>query len=1134
MDRQWCETVAEIIAVPADHVAARARHRSFTQLGGTSLACTELIAVAERRFGLRLDLGRLLSADALADVVAAASPVAPAPPVTAATRLRPPLDGQVAMLASEQLHGGTAYHLMFSGTSATVVDPVRVRRAIATLAARHEALRTSFTRSSGGQPRRVVHDGWVPPLVEHRLPYLADDQDLTNVVHHQLAATSPDLLRPYGAPPVGFVLSTTPDRPETVLTILIHHVLVDGWSIGLLWRQLVREYGQPSTESLAGPDPQAALAHAVGHLGSRADRARHRAAQLAGTPTTLELPQRRVRPQQFCPDATRLPFTLPARLRTACERTASDTGITRNSLLFAAWALTVARRCDVADLLLGLAAANRTSAALTDTVSLCTRVVPTRCVIRDDATVRTYLKSCAKAVAEAVSFADVPLDVLVTETGAGGDPGRNPLVQIAFAAHDGLIPDSVRSGDLKLRITEGHCGGTPFDALLYVRHWSAQPVLALEYAMATLAPDEAAGLVESFIATLEGLTAAPEADLGSVRGMSARQEALIRTWGTGPAIPEHAGLWQLFEATVAAHPSVPALRDDARSISYAELLSQVERLSSALVETGVREGDRVVVAVPPGLDEITAVLAAVRLGAAYVGVDADAPAAQRNAVLALAAPAAVVVNGTVRGFDGVSLVPVDAVGTAPLPPVPSPDPERVTYIAFTSGSTGQPKGVRVPERGVVRLVHQADYVRRGPGEVYLRLAPLAFDASTLEIFAPLTSGACLAAYPDELPTPSDLAEFLDRHGVSVAWLTAGLFRIVADNQPAAFAGLRQLLTGGDVVPAAQARTVLELCPGLRITNGYGPTENTTFTTVHHMDDPADVPDDIPIGRPIPGTQVAVLDHEGRPVPPGGVGELYVSGAGLALDYVRDPAATSAVFVEPASFVEPGSESVPRMYRTGDLVRWDRGVLRFLGRRDRQVKVAGHRVELAAVEQAVRSHPAVADAYVGTVGSGATLRVVAGVVAADRPGLVDELRAHVMRAQPRYAVPSQWAVVDALPVTANGKVDIAALSTATADGDAVAPPTHDTAPADPPPAASPEVREPGDIEQLVMEIWENVLGHDDFDSDDGFFDVGGTSLQLAVVCERLRSSLPQHRIRVVDLYRYPSAASLARHLQKVGT
>jgi amino acid adenylation domain-containing protein len=373
------------------------------------------------------------------------------------------------------------------------------------------------------------------------------------------------------------------------------------------------------------------------------------------------------------------------------------------------------------------------------------------------------------------------------------------------------------------------------------------------------------------------------------------------------------------------------------------------------------------------------------------------------------------------------------IGAAHVPTAAS-HPDRVAYIAFTSGSTGEPKGVVIPHRGVIRLVHDADYLMLGPDERVLRLSPLAFDASTFELWGALLSGATLEVCPPGLMSPAELGEFIEERRVTVAWLTAGLFRLVQELAPASLGTLRHLLSGGDVVPHEHVARALAEHPGLIITNGYGPTENTTFTTFHPVHRPEDVDGPLPIGAPVPGTRVYVLDRRGRLLAPGAVGELYTGGEGLAVGYVNDKEETDRCF---GLF----SPDVPeRIYRTGDLVRIDQGGrIRFLGRADHQVKIRGYRIELTAISDALAGCPEVEDTIVTVVdGTAADKRLLAAVRLAPGTTITPvDLRNRLAERFPSFMVPVLWAVVDRMPVTPNGKIDRRALAAVAAPATAFA-------------------------------------------------------------------------------------------------
>lgn len=479
----------------------------------------------------------------------------------------------------------------------------------------------------------------------------------------------------------------------------------------------------------------------------------------------------------------------------------------------------------------------------------------------------------------------------------------------------------------------------------------------------------------------------------------------------------------LFLEQVRCRPRQVAVRDADVELTYEQLAHAADDHARALWQAGVRSGDTVLVATRRSAAEVVALLAISRLGAAYAGFDDDAPQARLERIIARLAPAAAVVDSGTAGHQALrALTRVDSWRQGPpvlveLPERPA-DPRRTAYVAFTSGSTGEPKGVVVPHQAVTRLALTTELQPR-PGDRVLRMAPLAFDASTYELWAALLNGATLEVFAAKRPSVGRLDAFLAERGITVAWLTASLFRLVAGSRPQALRGLRRLLSGGEVVPHEAAARVLDLHRGLVITNGYGPTENTTFTTTHTVRSSTEIDGPLPIGRPIAGTRVFVLDRNARLVPPGATGELYAAGTGLADGYLGDEAETKSRF---GHFCPDVGE---RLYRTGDLVRLDQhGNLLFLGRVDRQIKLNGHRIEPEEISTLLGGHPGVRDAVVVVARPPNRDPQLVAAVVTDVPP--QSLRTYLAGLLPGYAVPARWVVVDEIPLTRNGKADEQAL------------------------------------------------------------------------------------------------------------
>jgi amino acid adenylation domain-containing protein len=566
---------------------------------------------------------------------------------------------------------------------------------------------------------------------------------------------------------------------------------------------------------------------------------------------------------------------------------------------------------------------------------------------------------------------------------------------------------------------------------------------------------------------------------------------------------------ELFAGRVRCTPAATALRFRGEEMTYWQLDLRAERLAHRLRAAGVGPESVVGVCFERSFEMIVALVGVLKAGAAYLPLDPAEPPVRLRFMLEQADVRVLLTHepvGDTLPNLGVTVLNVDSgevsVDTRPLPPSGSAD--GLAYVRYTSGSTGHPKGVAVPHRGVVRLVHDTDWLDFSPQETFLQLCALTFDPSELEIWGALLNGGCLVIHPPGPLSLPELAACLRSERITTLWLTAGLFHRMVDHHVDSLGGLRQLVAGGDVLSPAHVNRVRRAHPRVRMVNGYGPTENTCFTTAHTVT--RQVGTTVPIGTPIAGTRVYILDDDLRPVPDGEWGELYTGGAGLARGYVNRPALTARCFL-PDPFV-PGE----RMYRVGDVVRRTRGgVLEFRGRVDDQVKIAGYRIEPGEIVAVLTDQPGVAEAVVlarddVTPGEKVLVAYVATKLQAEDLALRQALRQRL----PRHLIPAAIVVMPEFPLTRAGKIDRAALPVPR-----LRPRGVDTAYETP-------------VEAKVAGVFADALAVERVGIHDNFFDIGGNSLIAVDILARLRDELsvdlPASRL----FFENPTVAGLAAY------
>ncbi|MDM0043202.1 amino acid adenylation domain-containing protein [Variovorax dokdonensis] len=638
-----------------------------------------------------------------------------------------------------------------------------------------------------------------------------------------------------------------------------------------------------------------------------------------------------------------------------------------------------------------------------------------------------------------------------------------------------------------------------------------------------------AAMAVSWLAAIDEVAAQlrdmPHADLSALASLTTadRLRQLEQFNAPLPALDETATVHGVFSQMVRQHADALAVIDGPLQWTYAELDRQASRIAAALMRDGVQHGERVGLLMERSAPAIAALLGILRAGACYVPIQPDFPAERiawmlRDAgVRTLLLPAQALAPDFLP--EGVRARPLDTlVADAPQHSAsePAASGDAGAYVMYTSGSTGQPKGIEILHSAILRLVIAPNFMRLHAGDRILHAAPLGFDASTLEIWGPLLTGGCCVVHGEKIPTAQGLQNTIATHRVRSAWLTAALFNAVVDDDPAHLQGLEQLLVGGEALSVPHVRRAQQALPHTTLINGYGPTECTTFAATLAIERPL-APDvrSIPIGRPINATVLRVLSRQLALLPSGMVGELCIGGHGLARGYLKRPELDQERFVADP-FGRPGE----RLYRTGDLARWlPDGTVEYLGRMDDQVKIRGHRIELGEIESCLLAHPAVRSAAViARADDAGQLRLIAYVVAKEQPASWSALREYLLQHLPEAFLPSALMWLDQLPVTTNGKLDRKALPE----------PTRNR-----PDLAQPYQEPRGATELRVCEAFGRVLGLDRVGRLDNFFDLGGDSLRVQRVLADLKKDHPAAAVSANLFFRQPTPQALAKALDASG-
>ncbi|MFC4047491.1 amino acid adenylation domain-containing protein [Dactylosporangium siamense] len=1081
---------------------------NFFELGGHSLLATQVVSRIRAAFGVEVSLVVLFDRPTVAALAAFLDAAAPGradaghtvPAITPADRSGPlPLSfAQQRLWFLHQLEPGSIeYNNAETIRLRGPLDAAALRAALDTVAERHEVLRTRLVTGPDGVPQQVVDPPGGVELIESDVSARPDPP---RAARDLLAA---DAGRPYDLArgPLVRARLVRLGADDHVFCLYLHHVVSDEWSALILRHELGAVY----EASRAGRSPALAPL-AVQYADFAAwQRSWLRGAvveeqiafwrdRLAGAPM-LELPLDRPRPPVRSSSAAAAEFAVPAAVADGLRSVARRSGATMFMTLLAAFTVVLSRHCGQDDVVVGTPIANRNHTETEGLVGFFVNSLVLRTDLSGDPTFAELVGRVRREALAGYAHQDVPFEQLVDVLETARDRSVAPLFQVMFGV------DRVGGGAGEARFTFPGLAGEPFplgtdearsDLTVALAEGADGISGSLLYRTDVFDHATVERLAEHLALILGTICAAPDQRLSELPSLPPAQwRQVVCDWNDTAAPAGPAAVPALVAARARTHPDAVAVVAGPAALTYAELDRRAARLAAYLRTLGVGPETVVGLCAERGLDPVVAILAVWRTGGAFLPLDPEYPV-ERLAFMLTDSRASVVVGSksALEHLPGgrTRLIALDspstaaAIEAAPEPPAPAPPhPDQLAYVIYTSGSTGRPKGVAVSHRGVTNLIlGQAPVFGVDQDATVLQFAALGFDAAVSEIAVTLAAGARLVvAGPDERADTAALGRLVRSSGVTVLTLPPSLLATLA---PAALDGVATLVVAGEAIGAGLAR---DWAGRVRLLNAYGPTETTVCASIGVCDAGADGAP--PIGRPIVNTRAYVLGQALRPVPVGVTGELYVAGDGVARGYLRRPGLSAERFV-----ADPFAADGSRLYRTGDLVRWRAdGELEFVGRADRQLKVRGFRIEPAEVESAIAAHPAVAAAIVTADRAGDERRLIAYAVpaeAADGIPTGAALREFLAGRLPEHLIPTVFMELAALPLSASGKIDRAALPE---------PGVERAADRHVPPATP--------TEELLAGIWADVLGVGPIGADDNFFELGGHSLVATKAVSRLREA-----------------------------
>jgi len=1124
------ETEAELAGIwqellGVEHVGI---HDNFFELGGHSLMAIRVISAIRKRMEVEVKIKDLFTYTTVGELAAhlvkqSSGNLLPALVATSRPENIPLSFSQERLWFIDQLEGSIQYHLSAVLRLKGHLDVSALNNSFKAVFDRHEVLRSVIYQVDGKPFIRIKDSNdFVISLVDRSADRQNSNelhQSISRLVNEPFDLSTDDMLR---------VSLIRVMEDEQILVVTTHHIASDGWSISILVKEVVELYESfihhrtPALTRLEIQYPDYAIWQKNFLQGDVLAKKLDYWKQKLNSVPPIELPADYPRPGVRSNRGAMLLFSVDKQLTNRLQQLSQNNGVTLFMTLLGAFNVLIHRYSNQEDICVGTPVAGRQQDQLENLVGFFVNTLALRTEVNGNSSFEDILEKVRKTTLEAYEHQEVPFEKIVEAVVRERDMSRTPVFQVMFVFQNTPPIPALRLGDVKLIPEEYPLTTTQFDISFVIRQAEDGLHASVNYSTDLYRHTTIERMVFHFRQLLSAVVAQPGQAVGLLPMLSKEEELhLLHGFNNTRADhPSNKSIVALFEEGVANRPNKTALVFESEVLTYTSLNEKANQLAHVLAARGVTTETLVPICIEKSPDLMVGILAILKAGGVYVPIDPSYPVERVNFMIEDSNAKIIVTNKRSRRqlqfTPAVSILEVDEVSTAELisqQPLANPstpvDASQLAYVMYTSGSTGRPKGVLIEHRNVVSLVRGVDYVSISADDNLLSTGSPSFDATTFEYWSMLLNGGQLVFCEEKrLLDAASLKEEIGLNKVSIMWFTSSWFNQLVENDITVFEGLRTILVGGEKLSEYHIRKVRAAFPHMLIVNGYGPTENTTFSLTYAIGE-AEEGKSIPIGRPLSNRTAYILNKNLKPVPGGVTGEIYVGGAGVARSYLNRAELSKEKFIEDPFSDEPGST----LYRTGDLGRWlPDGNIEYQGRIDDQVKVRGYRVELSEIEIVLQQSEFVQQAIVlakkDHTGSN---RLVAYLVPRqdfNRPNLIAYLKDRL----PEYMIPTSWVSLERFPLTANGKIDKKELPEPDADEvtkDYIAP--------------------RNEVEYILANVWQNVLSVRQVGITDNFFEIGGHSLLAMRLISQIRKEL-EVELSIKELFAYPTIEQLATRLR----